>query len=72
MKILHVIPFFSPSLGGSVTVPYYLSYWLGQNGHDVTIITTDYLFDPDYSDSLEKIKVFHFQCSLSGIVHLLS
>lgn len=61
MKILHVIPFFNPSLGGSVTVPYQLSYWLAREGHEVTIITTDYKYDPDYAQSLENVEVIPFR-----------
>jgi len=61
MKTLQVIPFFTPSLGGSVTVPYHLSRWLAKEGHDVTIITTDYKYDPDYAQSLENVEVIPFR-----------
>ena len=61
MKILHVIPFFTPSLGGSVTMPYHLSYWLAKRGHEVTIITTDYKYDPGYAQSLENVGVIPFR-----------
>lgn len=57
MKILQVIPFFSPSFGGSVTSPYHLSRWLAMRGHEVTVLTTDYQFDPGYADSLKNITV---------------
>lgn len=62
MKILQVIPFFSPLLGGSVWVPYNLSYWLAKEGHEITIITTDYRYDPDFAQSLENVKVIPFDC----------
>ena len=61
MKILHVIPFFTPSLGGSVTMPYHLSYWLAKRGHEVTVITTDYKYDPGYAQSLENVGVIPFR-----------
>jgi len=57
MNILQVIPFFSPSFGGSVTSPYHLSRWLAMRGHEVTVLTTDYQFDPAYADSLKNITV---------------
>lgn len=50
MKILQVIPFFSPKFGGSVTIPYELSKELAKRKHDVTIITTDFGFDPRYAE----------------------
>jgi glycosyltransferase involved in cell wall biosynthesis len=61
MKILHVIPFFTPALGGSVAVAYYLSHWLAKEGHEVTIITTDYMYDPGYAQSLENVEVIPFK-----------
>jgi len=61
MKILHVIPYFTPSLGGSVTMPYHLSYWLAKRRHEVTIITTDYKYDPGYAQSLENVGVIPFR-----------
>ena len=62
MKILHVIPFFSPKFGGSVTVCYELSKELVRHNHDVTVITTDFGFDMDYADSIraEKVDVIPF------------
>lgn len=53
MKILFVIEFFSPKFGGSVTVPYELSKELVKRNHDVTIITTDFGFDSNYSDTIQ-------------------
>jgi glycogen synthase len=45
MKILQVIPFFSPKFGGSLTVAYNLSKELAKRNHEVTIITTYFEFD---------------------------
>lgn len=64
MKILQVIPFFSQKFGGSVTVPYEISKELAKRNHKVTIITTDFGFDPHYADTLrsEGVHVIPFQC----------
>lgn len=63
MKILHVIPFFSPKFGGSVTVPYQLSKELAKKGNNVTIITSDYGFDLKYAKEIEEfdVKVIPFR-----------
>ena len=42
MRILQVIPFFSPQMGGSAQVAYQISRRLGQRGHDVTVVASDY------------------------------
>lgn len=64
MKILQVVPFFTPARGGSVTVPYYLSEELSKRGYEVTIITTDFEFDEEYAEAIEKegVKVIVFRC----------
>ena len=41
MKILQVVPFFTPKRGGSVTAPYNLSKHLAERGHEVTVDTID-------------------------------
>jgi glycosyltransferase involved in cell wall biosynthesis len=63
MNILHVIPFFTPRRGGSVTVAYNLCKELSRLGHHITIITTDYEFDKGYAESLKGIDVIPFKCS---------
>lgn len=64
MKILQVIPFFSPKFGGSVTVLYELSRELARRNHDVTIITSDFGFDPQYADTIRVagVTVIPFHC----------
>ena len=64
MKILQVIPFFSPKFGGSVTVPYELSKELAKRNHDITIITTDFGFNLDYADVIRAngVTVIPFRC----------
>ena len=64
MKILQVIPFFSPKFGGSVTVPYELSRELVKRNHEVTIITTDFGFDSQYAKTLQDagVNVIPFHC----------
>ena len=74
MKILHVIPFFTPARGGSVIVPYYLSKELSKRGHEVTLITTDFEFDEGYAKSIEKngVKVIPFHSIANIKLFLLS
>jgi glycosyltransferase involved in cell wall biosynthesis len=62
MKILQVIPFFTPVMGGSVISTYNLSKQLAKRGHDVTIFTTDYELDENYIRSLDGIHVVSFHC----------
>ncbi|HEX9116292.1 MAG TPA: glycosyltransferase, partial [Anaerolineae bacterium] len=42
MRILHVIPYFTPEMGGSARVAYQMAYHLGRRGHQVTVLTSDY------------------------------
>ena len=50
MRILQVIPFFSPQMGGSAEVAYQVSKHLAQRGHAITVITTNYpVRSPKYS-----------------------
>ena len=74
MKILQVIPFFTPVRGGSVIVPYYLSEELSKRGCEVTIITTDFEFDEEYAKAIEKegVKVIVFKCVANIGLFLLS
>lgn len=64
MKILQVIPYFTPKRGGDVNVCYNLSKFLAQKGHEVTIITTDFEFDQVYAKSLENanLRIIPFHC----------
>jgi glycosyltransferase involved in cell wall biosynthesis len=45
MKILQVIPYFTPQMGGLVPAVSNLSNLLAQRGHEVVILTTDYKKD---------------------------
>jgi glycosyltransferase involved in cell wall biosynthesis len=64
MKILQVISYFSPKFGGDVNVCTNLSKELATGNHDVTIITTDFGFDPQYADTIraEGVTVIPFPC----------
>ena len=62
MKILHVIPYFTPKRGGDVNVCYNLSKQLVESGHEVTILTTDFEFNEKYAKSLKSVKVITFNC----------
>lgn len=61
MKILQVISYFTQKRGGDVNICYNLSKELNKLGHDVTIITTDFEYDPEYAQSLENVKVIVFK-----------
>jgi len=64
MKILHVIPYFTPKRGGDVSVCYNITKILSKRGHDVTIITTDFELDEEYVESLQRygINILIFKC----------
>ena len=64
MKILQVIPYFTPKRGGDVNVVYNISNELKKIGHDVTIATTDFELDEEYAKSIENkgITVILFHC----------
>lgn len=74
MKILHVIPYFTPKRGGDVNVCYNLSKHLIKRGHEVTIITTDFEFDERYAKSLEEVGVgvVPFHCIANIKLFLIS
>ncbi|MBI5680702.1 MAG: glycosyltransferase family 4 protein [Methanobacterium sp.] len=74
MKILQVIQFFTPARGGSVSVAYNLSKELAMNGHEVTIITTDFEFDHNYADSIRNsgVNVIPFKCFMNLSLFLYS
>jgi len=61
MKILQVISYFTEKRGGDVNICYNLSKELIELGHDVTIITTDFEFNPSYAQSLKKAKIIPFK-----------
>ena len=74
MKVLQVVPFFTPARGGSVIVPYYLSKELSKRGYEVTIITTDFEFDEEYAKTVQKegVKVMAFKCVANIGLFLIS
>jgi glycosyltransferase involved in cell wall biosynthesis len=63
MKILQVTPFFSPKFGGSVTVLYQITSELAKKGHHITILTSDFGFDDQYTNDLKGygVKVIPFR-----------
>jgi glycosyltransferase involved in cell wall biosynthesis len=74
MKILQVIPYFTPKRGGDVSVCYNLSKQLVKLGHEVTIITSDFEYDEQYTKSLEVtgVKVIPFHCVANIKLFLIS
>jgi glycosyltransferase involved in cell wall biosynthesis len=61
MKILQVVPVFSPMHGGSSAVPYILSKELAKRGHEVTIYTSDYRICWEWVESLPQVNVCPFK-----------
>lgn len=74
MRILQIIPYFTPKKGGDVNVCYNLSKHLAQRGHTVTIITTDFEFDKEYAKSIEDagVRVIPFHCIVNIKLFLIS
>jgi glycosyltransferase involved in cell wall biosynthesis len=66
MRILQVIPYMTPRRGGDVKICATMARQLAGNGHEITIVTTDFELDMDYVQRLtqEKITVLAFHCSL--------
>jgi glycosyltransferase involved in cell wall biosynthesis len=68
MKILHVVPSFAPcfSHGGVVNASYEIAKKQVENGHDVTVYTTDSCdkrlkFKNNHNVDVDGIKVFYFK-----------
>ncbi|MCQ8893266.1 MAG: glycosyltransferase [Methanolinea sp.] len=64
MKILQVIPFFSPKFGGSVISTFLTCQKLSERGHDITVLTTDFHFDAVYAKKLKNVEVIPTESSL--------
>ena len=54
MTILQVVMFLTPRRGGASTFPYILSQELIKRGHTVTILTTDFELDDDYTRGIRS------------------
>ncbi|WFN35333.1 glycosyltransferase [Methanogenium sp. S4BF] len=67
MKILQVIPYLNPQKGGDVNVCCNISKKLAEKGHSLTIITSDYDYDENFSSELQSggIEVIPFHCSFN-------
>jgi len=61
MKILQVVPFFSPVHGGSAIAPYQLSKELTKRGHEVAVFTSDYKLSREWVESSGQVKVYSFK-----------
>ena len=57
MKILQVIPYFAFERGGDVNVCYNLSKELCKRGHEVSILTTTFDYNPEDTDSIENLTM---------------
>jgi glycosyltransferase involved in cell wall biosynthesis len=70
MRILHVVPVFSPIYGGGApVVSYHQSRELAKRGHKVTIFTSDYELNQQWVKSLHQVKVQPFKTWLKWTVH---
>jgi len=72
MKILQVIPFFSPRFGGSVKSTFSTCQKLAERGHSITILTTDYQFDSSYAQQLKNVEIIPIKCSIQVGLFLYS
>lgn len=57
MKILQVIPYFAFTRGGDVNVCYNLSKEFCKQGHEVTILTTTFDYNPEDTGSIENLTM---------------
>jgi glycosyltransferase involved in cell wall biosynthesis len=57
LRILQTIPFLTPARGGSVKALAGISKELSRRHHEVTILTTNFEFDKNYADILEKNSI---------------
>lgn len=74
MRILQVIPYFTPKRGGDVNVCYNISKNLVKRGHEVTILTTDFEFDYEFAKSVEMegVHVIFVHCIANISLFLFS
>ncbi len=66
MRILQVMQYYSPNMGGSVIAPYNLIKALQQKGHDITVVTTDFNFDSEFAHSIPGVDVIPFRCKANA------
>lgn len=72
MKILYVIPFFTPKYGGPFTSTYQLSKKISESGHEVTILTTDLDYDKSYTEDLKGVRIIPSRCIFNICLFLYS
>lgn len=79
MNILHVVPSFAPcfSHGGVVNASYQIAKKQVEDGHNVTVYTTDSCnkrlkFDDNYNVDIDGIKVFYFRNISNNIKNKLT
>lgn len=59
MRILQVIPFFSPKMGGSPQVVYQAALHLSKRGHQVTVVASDFGIEAArFPDAPFQVKLF--------------
>ena len=67
MRVLQVISYLNPKIGGDVNVISNLSKQLVKKGHDVSILTTDFQFDKEFAkdNQNEGIEIIPFHCIIN-------
>jgi len=71
MKILYVIHILNPKSGGPVAQVSSISQKLAERGHEVTILTTDFLFDQEYARKIKNVEVIPVRSvfSIGGFIY---
>ena len=79
MRILHVVPSFAPCFthGGVVNASYQIAKKQVEDGHDVTVYTTDSCserlkFENNYNVDVDGIKVFYFKNISNSFKNMLT
>ena len=57
MNILEVIPYFTFARGGDVAVCYNLTRQFTDKGHDVTILTTNFEYNKEDTDTIDNLQM---------------
>ena len=74
MKILQVIPYFTPKRGGDFNACFNLSKQLARHDHEVTVLTTDFELDDESRRLIENegVTLIPFHCAANIGLFLIS
>ncbi len=65
MRILQVIPFFTPQMGGSAQAAYQMSRHLAARGHEITVVTSDFSLKESCFEDI-SFQVIYLPAVLAG------